>query len=164
MEQNEKPPTQPQDSGLTFPFPGTTFPTRIGLPINIMADDTNYYLLTRDKIESLKAGTDSDESTLFGVCVGVFVAIASILIPLYISVKPESRETNLIGLLWVALGASALFSIYFFRKWRKLRQEREKQFKDILEKYKTVVTLDPASQSSLRSQDSSQKLGSTPNS
>jgi hypothetical protein len=143
MEQNEQSQTQPQDSGLAFPFPGMSFPANVTLPVNIMADTTDYYLLTRDKIENLKAGTDSDESTMFGFSLAVCLTVGGILIPLYVTGAPH---TLLVPFLWAALFLFAVLSVYFFRRWRALKDKRETQFSDILSKSRTIVTLASASE------------------
>jgi hypothetical protein len=138
MEKNEQQPTQPQDSGLAFPFPAMSFPANVTLPVNIMADTTDYYLLTRDKIENLKAGSDSDESTWFGACFAVLLFAAGILITIYAGHAPH---TMLTPFLWFAFIGSAALMVFFYRRLTRLRRERKERFDEILTKSKTVVTL-----------------------
>jgi hypothetical protein len=126
-----------------------------------MADDTNYYLLTRDKIDNLKAGTDSEEGTWLGITVGACLAIVGILIPLYVT---GQTNTQLIPFMWATFLFCAGAAVRLFFKWQKFRTKREKQFNDILNKSKTIVTLASASQSKSPSQDSSQNEGSIPSS
>ena len=97
-----------------------------------------YYLLTRDKIENIKAGTDSGETKMYGISVGVCLTIISILIPLYVA---GLTNTRIISFLWVGLLAFAAFAYYLFGKDRKLKASRDNNFNDILTKSKTVVTL-----------------------
>lgn len=138
-----------------------SFPANITLPVNIMAEDTDYYLLTRDKIENLKGGGDSDESTWFGACLAVCLLAVGILIPLYINATPH---TLLIPFLWFMAIGSAGMTIYFHKRLTRLREERKERFEAILKKSKTVVTLASTNQSQPPSQDSSQNVGSIPSS
>lgn len=143
MEQNEQPQPQPQNSGLTSPLPpGVFFPANVTLPVNIMADTTDYYLLTRDKIENLKAGSDSDESTWFGACFAVVLFAAGILIAIYAGNAPH---TMLTPFMWFTLLGSAGMMVFFHKRLQALRKERRERFDEILTKSKTIVTLASAS-------------------
>jgi hypothetical protein len=96
------------------------------------------YLLTKDKLHNIRAGVGSDESTMFGVAVGVCSAILGVLIPLYIS-GDEARTGRLVAFLWAVLVPCAILAVYFGRKWQKLRQDSDRVFDDILKNSKTVI-------------------------
>jgi Flp pilus assembly protein TadB len=125
---------------VTRDEPGLAVPAHINVPFDIKTGPMNMYLLTRDKLEVLQAGDDSDESTMFGISIGVFLTTTSILIPLYISGAPH---TLLIPFLWMMLFGFGALSFYFGKKWRKCRKKRKEQFEEIIEKYGTVVSLTP---------------------
>jgi len=127
------------DVGAT-PAPTATAPAQVGIPYDIRAsaDTMTQYLLTKDKIQNIRAGVASDESTMFGLGVGVCTAILGVLIPLYVT-GGQANTGGLIPFLWAALAAFAVLSFYFGKKWRRLRKDSDTIFQDILDKSKTIL-------------------------
>lgn len=96
------------------------------------------YLCNRGMLESIRA-TGSDESTWFGVGVGIFLAAGGILAPLYLSGYVD-KTGKLAAFLWAVLSLSALFSLRCWRKWQKQKSKSETTFQKVLEESKTVVS------------------------
>ena len=96
------------------------------------------YLLTKDKIQNIRAGASSDESTMFGVGVGVCLTILGVLVPLYIT-GDQAKTGRLIPFLWATLLFFAALTAYFAKKWYRLRADSDKTFKEILDNSKTVI-------------------------
>jgi hypothetical protein len=120
--------------------PTATAPAQVGLPYDIRAsaDTMTQYLLTKDKIQVIRSGVATDESTMFGIAVGAAVAILTVLIPLYVS-GDEAKTGRLIPFMWAMLFASVALSFYFGRKWYRLRKASDKTFNDILDNSKTIL-------------------------
>jgi len=110
------------------------------LDIRATPDQMRLYAINRSTLETLRAGNQSDEDTMFGVSIAVFLTIAGILIPLYVT---DAAHGLVVAFMWAVL-VSAGASTYYFRGKRKaLHEARELAFNDILEKSETVVVLTP---------------------
>jgi hypothetical protein len=121
---------------VTKDEPGLLVQAKIAMPFDIKTGAMNMFLLTKDKVENLKAGNSSDESTAFGISVGVFLALGGILVPLYVSGTAMGR---LIPFLWAMTLTSLGASIYLGRKWSALRRKRKREFAEILENSVSVA-------------------------
>ena len=97
------------------------------------------YLLTKDKITTIRRGVASDESVVLGLAIGVCLTIASVLIPLYISGDAE-KAGKLVPFLWATLFLFLILSVYVGIKWWRLRSDSDKAIRSILEESKTVLT------------------------
>lgn len=118
-----------------------TAPAQVSIPYDIRAsfDTMTQYLLTKDKIATIRRGVASDESVVLGIAVGVCLTVASVLIPLYIS-GDAAKAGKLIPFLWATLLFFLVLSVYVGFKWWRLRSESDKAIRAILDESKTVLT------------------------
>ena len=114
--------------------------SRLTLPFDIRAsaEALTMYLCNRGMLENIRA-TGSDESTWFGIGIGVFLAAGGVLAPLYLSGYAD-KTGKLAAFLWAVLGLSALYSIRCWRKWQTQKTKSEATFQKVLEESKTVVS------------------------
>ena len=130
-EENIKP--QDPDSKLAVQ-------SRLNLPFDIRASTLalTMYLCNRGMLESIRA-TGSDESTWFGIGVGIFLAVASVLAPLYIGGYAD-KTGKLAAFLWAVLILSAVYSARCWRKWQAQKAMSDASFQEVLQESKTVVS------------------------
>ena len=114
--------------------------SKLNLPFDIRASAQalTMYLCNRGMLESIRA-TGSDESTWFGIGVGIFLAVAGVLAPLYIT-GYDKTTGYLPPFLWAVLIMSALFSIRCWQKWGQQKRQALASFNEVLQESKTVVS------------------------
>jgi hypothetical protein len=119
-----------------------TAPAQVSIPYDIRAsfDTMTQYLLTKDKIATIRRGVASDESVVLGLSVGVCLTVASVLIPFYVS-GDAVKAGKLIPFLWATLFLFFVLSVYVGVKWWRLRSESDTAIRTILEESQTVLTI-----------------------
>jgi hypothetical protein len=109
----------------------------LGLPVRVSGGAMEYYLVSKERIENLRIGTDLGETRTYGFSVGVCLTIIGVLISHYLSRQPA---TKLIPFLWSALFAFTALAVYLYRKDKKIKAKRESDFSEILTATKTITT------------------------
>jgi hypothetical protein len=108
---------------------------QLKLAIDIKTDVMTMYLLTNDRLESLKGGGESLDFTFFGAFLAIFLTLVGIAIPLYV--------TNATGRVFFACCILApvflLGSLYFGIRGFKIRTDFKNKIDDLKRNSKTVV-------------------------
>jgi len=138
MTSNEDKRAQKQDrEDSESPAPAVSVSINLGLPVRVSGGAMEYYLVSKERVENLRIGTDLGETRMYGFSVGVCLTILGILIPLIIH---HQAATKLISFLCAALFLFGALAVYLYTKDKELKARRESDFNEILNASKPITT------------------------